>query len=105
MSGLWRKSGVPGGKYLVMRRDGTIPEWQWFVIGSRDPAAPAALRAYAKEAERLGMDAQYVADVRELADEFEEELSLMPSGDPDAPPHRNDDPETVKKMVAEGGSA
>lgn len=103
--GLWGKSGIPGGKYLVTRRDGTVPEWQWFVLGSRDPAAPNALRCYANEAERLGMDPQYVADVRALAYEYINDSVKLGRGDPDAPPHRKDDPETVAKMIAAGGSA
>ena len=35
------------GKYLVLRRDGTIPEWPNFVIGGYDPCAAPAMRAYA----------------------------------------------------------
>lgn len=97
MPGLWRKSGI-GPKYLVTRRDGTVPPWSWFVLGSRDPAAPVALRAYADECERLGEDPQYVSDVRELATEFESELAALGKGDASAPPHRKDDPETIAKM-------
>src|ERR1700704_5669978 len=38
--GLWRnQEGTREGKYLVQRRDGSIPEWPYFVIGARDPAA------------------------------------------------------------------
>lgn len=102
MSGLWRKSGIAGGKYLVTRRDGSTPDWQWFVLGSRDPAAPAALYAYADAAEKNLMDPKYVQDIRKLAWEFEQD---MHDGDPDAPPHRKDDPETVAKMIAANGSA
>lgn len=105
MSGLWRKSGIKGGKYLVQRRDGSIPDWQWFVLGSLDPAAPAALRAYAEAAEKLRMDPQYVADVRALADEFEADQEANGPGDPDSPPHRKDDPATVAKMEQADRSA
>lgn len=97
-TGLWRKHGIAGGKYLVQRRDGTVPDWPYFVLGARDPAAPAALRAYADEAERRGYDARYVADVREMANEFERYRLSEGSGDPDAKPHRKDDPATVARM-------
>lgn len=106
MAGLWRYSGnvAKEGKYLVQRRDGTIPEWAWFVMGQRDPAAPTGLRAYADKCEELKFDPQYVADVRKMADEWEASLPVMGVGDPDAPPHRTDDPGTVAKM-ANGNSA
>lgn len=99
MAGLWRKSGIKGGKYLVQRRDGTVPDWQWFVLGSRDPAATVAIRAYADECERIGKDPLYVAGLREMASDFEKDLISMGEGDSDAPPHRKDDPETVAKMI------
>lgn len=99
MSGLWRYSNkAPEGKYLVTRRDGTVPEWPNFVIGAKDPAAAVALRAYADEAHRLGYDSTFVGDVRRLADEFEDYRTKHGLGDPDAPPHRKDDPETLAKM-------
>jgi hypothetical protein len=63
MARLWRNI-VPGGKYLVVRRDGSVPEWQWFVLGSRDPAAPDALRTYADRAAQLGMDPEYVGNAQ-----------------------------------------
>lgn len=89
--GLWRKHGR-GGKYVVLRRDGTTPEWPGFVMGARDPAAPAALRAYADEAEKLGLDPRYVADMRELAADFEAYRATHGAGDPDGVPHRKDNP-------------
>lgn len=95
--GLWRNA-IKGGKYLVQRRDGSIPEWPYFVLGARDPAAAFALREYADESERQGRDARYVADVRQLADEFECELLAAGTGDPDAVPHRVDDPGVVRLM-------
>lgn len=99
MAGLWRYGDkAPEGKYLVTRRDGSVPEWPNMVFGAKDPAAPAALRAYADEAQRLGYDPAFVADVRRLADEFEAYRAAAGTGDPDAPPHRKDDPETVAKM-------
>ncbi len=99
MSGLWRYGDkAPEGKYLVTRRDGSVPEWPSMVFGAKDPAAPAALRAYADEGERLGYDPVFVADVRRLADEFADYCATHGQCDPDAPPHRNDDPETLAKM-------
>lgn len=99
MSGLWRYGDkAPEGKYLVTRRDGSVPEWPSMVLGAKDPAAPAALRAYADEGERRGYDPVFVADVRRLADEFESYCATHGAGDPDAPPHRKDDPDTLAKM-------
>ena len=97
--GLWRyNSDTPEGKYLVKRRDGSIPEWPNFVIGAKDPAAPAALRAYADEAERRGMNERYVSDVRYLATVFERYRLDNGEGDPDRGRHRQDDPATVNEM-------
>lgn len=90
MAGLWNK-------FLVMRRDGSVPEWPYFVIGARDPAAPAALTAYAHEAQRLGMDPEYAKDLVRLADEFDRWREAAGEGDPDAPPHRVDDPEIIAR--------
>jgi hypothetical protein len=85
--GLWRKSGIAGGKYLVQRRDGTVPEWPNFVLGAKDPA------------ERLGFDARFTADVKVLADEFMNFRERYGEGDPDGAPHRKDDPATVARML------
>ncbi len=85
-------------KFLVTRRDGTVPEWPWFVLGARDPAAPAALRAYADAADAHGMDPEYTADLRELAVAFERFREDHGTGDPDAAPHRADDPVTAGRM-------
>lgn len=99
LAGLWRKNPkTPEGKYLVMRRDGTVPEWPNFVIGAKDPCAPAALRAYADDAEVLGLNPEYVGDVRKLADEFQTYRNINGSGDPDRGRHRNDDLKTIEKM-------
>lgn len=81
-----------------MRRDGTVPEWPNFVIGAKDPAAPAALRAYADEAEKLGMNMKYVTDVRYMAVEWEGYRRENGTGDPDRGRHRKDDPATIKEM-------
>ena len=93
MSGLWRNDpATPEGKYpIVLRRDGTPLTSAYIVMTLRDPAAAAALRAYAAEGERLGFDRRFVADIRRLSFAAELEAAAHP-GDPDAPRHRKDDP-------------
>lgn len=99
LTGLWRKNiKTPEGKYLVKRRDGSVVEWPNFVLGAKDPAAPAALRAYADAGEKAGFNAKFVADVRELADEFEAYRLVVGTGDPDRGRHRPDDPATIEEM-------
>ena len=83
---------------MVKRRDGTIPKWPNFVLGAKDPAAPDALRAYADAAQMLGMNQQYVADIRRLALEFEQYRIDHGEGDPDKGRHRQDDPATIAEM-------
>src|SRR5216684_2906968 len=90
------------GKFLVVRRDGTIPSWPHFVIGARDPAAPAALRSYAIEARRLGFDPEYVDSVLDLAVDFERFRLRAGPGDPDAVPHRTDNLAVIAMMRGEG---
>lgn len=101
---LWKNNPeTRGGKYLVTRRDGTNPTWPHFVLGARDPASPAALRAYADAAEKIGepmFDPAFIADIRAMVFEFEEYAKNHGEGDPSAPRHRKDDPETVAKMLA-----
>jgi hypothetical protein len=88
-------------KYLVVRRDGSVPDFPYLVIGARDPAAPAALRAYADEAERLGIgDPEWWADIRGQALDFERYRAAHGNGDPEAPQHRPDDPGTVARFKA-----
>lgn len=89
-------------KFLVMRRDGTVPEWPWMVLGARDPASPPALRAYAAAAREHGMDAEYADEVERLAADFEEYRRSHGDGDPDAPPHRPDDPAVVGRFGTGG---
>lgn len=104
LSGLWRKNATtPEGKYLVKRRDGSVVEWPNFTIGAKDPAAPAALLAYADKAEELGMNPDYVYDIRRLAVEFEQYREMHGVGDPDRGRHRIDDPVTIAEMKT-GGS-
>jgi hypothetical protein len=99
MNTLWRDDpATPEGKYLVKRRDGSVPTWPSFVLGARDPAAPAALRAYADAAAALGMPAGFVASVRRLADQFEAYRLQHGRGDPERGKHRVDDPAIVEEM-------
>ena len=97
---IWRKmAGFVGCKYLVVRRDGTIPKWPYFVIGGDDPNAPATLRAYADAADANGLDPEYAASIREMADEWE--ARDHSGADPDAPPHRTDNPDVIRMMQGE----
>jgi hypothetical protein len=99
LTGLWRRQAeTPEGKYLVKRRDGTVVEWPHFVLGARDPAAPAALRAYAAAGEATGFNRQMCDDIRALADEFEQYRQVHGAGDPDRGRHRTDDPATIEEM-------
>jgi hypothetical protein len=91
-------------KYLVVRRDATIPKWPAFVLGARDPAAPAALRAYAKAAREMGMEEEYVQNVISMADEFEQYRAAEGAGDPDNQSQRFDDAAVIEAMRGEPGS-
>ena len=86
------------GKFLVVRRDGSIPHWPHFVLGARDPAAPDALRAYADACSALGLDPEYIASIRELANDFDAYRTSKGNGDPDAGPHRKDNPAVIAAM-------
>ncbi len=100
-TGRWAKNPeTPEGKYpIVLRRDGTPLEKPYFVLVLGDKAVPAALHAYATAAEVHGYDPQFVADMFELAEEarraipyFENHPDPKLRPDPDAKPHRADDP-------------
>ncbi len=98
---IWAKTEeFSEGKYLVVRRDGTIPSWPHFVLGGNDPCVPAALLAYAAAAESLGYDPEFVASIRELANDFCKRDNT--TADPDAPPHRKDNPAIIRLMRGEG---
>lgn len=86
------------GKFLVVRRDASIPLWPHFVLGARDPASPAALRAYAETCAQFGCDPEYVASVLELADDFDRYRTTHGPGDADAGPHRKDDFNVIDAM-------
>lgn len=105
MARLWRNTdGTREGKYLVTRRDGSTPEWPYFVIGAADPAAPFALNEYADACLEQGMDPEYVSDLKDLAIAFDTWRIQHGAGDPDAPRHRTDDPATIEKMKQAQGS-
>jgi hypothetical protein len=90
---------TPEGKYLVKRRDGTVPEWPSFVLGGADPHAAAALRAYADScATDPAIDPGFVASVRRLADTYDRWRAEHGPGDPGMGIHRRDDPATVAEM-------
>jgi len=68
--GLWRfLQGA--SKYLVIRRDGTVPQWPYLLLGARDPAGADTLRYYARRCRELGTGEQYALDIERLALEFE----------------------------------
>jgi hypothetical protein len=92
------------GKFLVVRRDGSIPCWPHFVLGARDPAAPVGLRAYAEHCLACGCDKEYVKSIHELADDFEKYREREGNGDPDAAPHRKDDPAVIGIMRGSDGA-
>lgn len=106
MPGLWQLNGDLG-KFLVLRRDGTIPEWPWFVLGAADPAAPAALRAYAAACNNytLSADLDYIRDLGLLADQFEIWRREHPEvrSDPAAARHRPDHPAVIGALMMREG--
>lgn len=94
---IWAKTEeFSEGKYLVVRRDGTVPSWPHFVLGGDDPCAPAALEQYAHEAERRCFDLEYVGSIRELSSDFSRRTGGK--ADPDAGPHRQDLPLAIAMM-------
>jgi hypothetical protein len=94
MAGLWRKNPETyEGKYpIVLRRDGTPLQSRFLVMTLKDPCFPAAIAAYANKAEEIGLDPQYVAEIRQLGGEADIYRNAVGAGDPDAPRHRKDDP-------------
>ena len=108
-SGLWRFSEeTREGKYLVLRRDGTVLSGPHFVLGPRDVAAPNAIRAYAKECERRMRDGntdfnpQYIADLHRHAEDMELWRSKWGAGDPGKSRHRKDHPLIIEQMQNPG---
>lgn len=98
---IWAKTEeYSEGKYLVVRRDGTVPEWPHFVLGGYDPCAAIALHAYAAEARSRGWDEEYVGSIEALACEFEAlaNVEREKKSDPYAGPHRKDLTEVIFMM-------
>jgi hypothetical protein len=96
---IWAKTKEFGeGKFLVVRRDGSVPHWPHFVLGARDPAAAFAIRQYAVKCAELGVDQEYVASLAELADDFDAYRAREGNGDPEARPHRIDNPDVINAM-------
>lgn len=88
------------GKYMLVRRDGTIVTKPFFAFLASDETAPSAIRAAADKARKLKWDTEYTDDLYELADSFEQWLEDNPElvGDPTSPPHREDNPVIIEKM-------
>ena len=107
--GLWANDPeIKGGKYLVLRRDGTVFPEPNFVLGARDPAAPSALIAYAVKCEQLmaagnaNFNLQYIEEIWDLAARMEEVRAARGEGDPGKGPHRKDNPAVIEQMLNPG---
>lgn len=102
---IWAKTEeFSEGKYLVVRRDGTVPAWAHFVLAGTDPCAAVALAAYAAEARKRGWDDEYVASIEALACEFgaaSNTADAKAKSDPWAGPHREDLPVVLRMMRRE----
>ena len=64
-------------KYLVVRRDGTVPRWPWFVLGGRDQAARDAMRFYLQRCRELRYDPAYLDALEEVARSFEADTGTL----------------------------
>lgn len=100
LKGLVRDNpATPEGKYLVKRRDGTVPVWPHFVLAAADPHSPAAIRAYANSIQHdPDCDPAFAVRLFEMADEFEAWRQKNGTGDPTRGLHRKDDPATIAEM-------
>ena len=100
LTGLFRENPeTPEGKYLVKRRDGSVPPWPSFVLGGADPHAEYALRAYADSCENdPAISKEFVAAVRRWADTYAQWRAENGDGDPGMGRHRTDDPATGEEM-------
>lgn len=106
LTGLFRDNPeTPEGKYLVMRRDGSIPPWPSFVLGGADPHAAVALRAYADSCDTdPAIDKGFIAAVRRWADEYDRWRQVHGNGDPGMGKHRTDNV-VVLAAMRQGKSA
>ena len=78
---------VEDGSYVVTRRNGTRPEWPFAVFHAADPLVPTAIRAYARSCMDHRLDGRYVADLYQIAVEFDmyrEQESYLLRSAPDA---------------------
>jgi hypothetical protein len=95
---VWVKAGSEG-KFLVVRRDGTVQKWPHFVLGARDPYVAHTLRFYASLCGDNLLDGREYADsLLELADDFDLYRAEDLDGDPLAGPHRTDDAAIILAM-------
>jgi hypothetical protein len=99
LAGLFRDDPeTPEGKYLVKRRDGTVPEWPSFVLGARDRTAAWALWFYGWIGPLFGLSWSYCKSCRRESWRWTRYRREHGNGDPDKGRHRKDDPETVAQM-------
>ena len=110
LTGLFRDNlNTPEGKYLVKRRDGSVPGWPSFVLAGPDPVAEVAVRAYATEvarllneepeqAAKLGFTREYVSRVFWWAEQYKKYREEHGQSDPGMGQHRKDDSDTVAEM-------
>lgn len=110
LTGLFRDNPrTPEGKYLVKRRDGTVPPWPSFVLAGPDPVAVEALLAYCQqvcyllvcrpgEAARLGFTPEYARSLDRWVSEYDGYRMAHGASDPGMGQHRTDDPATVEEM-------
>jgi hypothetical protein len=90
---------TPEGKYLVMRRDGSIPPWPNFVLGGADPMSPSTLRFYALYGWLRGhFTWGFVKAAFRWARAMRRWRKEHGSGDPGKGIHRKDDPHVVELM-------
>jgi hypothetical protein len=90
---------TPEGKYLVVRRDGTIPTWPSFVLGGADPMSPATLRFYSIYGFIRGhFTWAFVKAAWRWARTMKQWRKEHGTGDPGRGIHRADDPAIVEQM-------
>lgn len=88
-------------KYLVVRKDGTVPAWGSFVLSYDDPATPVALRAYAQALDMIGGDPALGRDIMELVERLQDRPPTAPTPEREPGP---DVPAIVRLMKGEHGT-
>jgi hypothetical protein len=86
------------GKYLVLRRDDTVPEWPWFVLGARDPMASWALWFYSWVGIFYERNWAYLRGCNRKSWEFYRYRQTAGKGDPGKGRHRKDNPAVILRM-------